>query len=283
MLNLTTLKRLTRIEHSLFGLPFVLSGALLSFVNHPIVWQNRLLAILPAFLFARIAGMAFNQLTDRKIDAQNPRTADRVIPSGKVSVWQAAIIAWGSLFSFVILCSFLGSLCFAFSLVAAALLFAYAYTKRMGAYCHFVLGSIHLLGPIMAFIALTGRLSWAPFFLGLASLLLTSANDVIYALQDIAFDTSFKLHSIPAKLGARKALLVARWSHILCIIALCIAVPMISWRFLLAPIASAATLVVLHKRLPLALGNNRLILPLFFWSYFLVGAFTLLAIVAAVL
>lgn len=217
-MNLSTFKDLTRFEQTLFGLPYLMAGALLPFVYDELPLSLSLLWIFPAFLFARISGMAFNQLIDSSIDAKNPRTNNRAIPSKKVTVTQAKIIAWGTLFLFMLTCFQINMLCLSLAPFAALLLFVYSYLKRMTASVHFVLGVIHFLCPMMASIAVSGRILMAPFFLGLSAACSIIGNDIIYAVQDMEFDRKHHLFSFPAQFGIEKSFLVARVVHIMCLL-----------------------------------------------------------------
>ncbi|NGX60967.1 MAG: 4-hydroxybenzoate octaprenyltransferase [Chlamydiae bacterium] len=217
-MKLATFQALTRLEQSLFGLPMVFSGVMLALLDPRFelaMASFSWLCILPAFFFARISGMAFNQLIDHKIDAKNPRTRERVVASGKVSVRSAGFIAWGALALFLLSCGMLSFACLLVAPLIAALLFVYSYMKRIHASCHLVLGVIHFFAPVMASLAILGEFSWPPAFLGLASLLLIAGSDMIYAIQDYAFDIQEGLYSLPAKWGIEKSRVVARLLHVL--------------------------------------------------------------------
>lgn len=228
-LSLKTFVDLTNFQMTLFGLPFIIVGALLPLSNFDFLFTLgfsdllRCLWILPAFLTARIAGMAFNQLIDREIDAKNPRTASRALPSGRATPKQARMIAWGSLAAFIVICSQINTLCFMLSIVAAALIYLYSYTKRFTPLCHLVLGAVHLLGPVMAAAALSGQLSPAALFLGIGACLTIAGNDIVWAIQDFYFDKSHHLCSIPSKYGLVRSLKISRILHTLCILMLVIA------------------------------------------------------------
>jgi len=217
-MNLSKYRLLTRPEQSLFGLPFIFSAVVLSLVGQKwseILIFSKLIWILPAFLSARISGMAFNQLIDRDIDARNPRTEERVIPKGRVSPFQAAWIAWGALALFLLCCSRINLLCLLFAPFAAFLLVIYSYMKRISSLCHFVLGMIHFLSPFMTWMVLRDEISWPPFFLGLSALFLIAGNDILYAVQDYSFDLQEGLHTILTRFGIKKGLIVARGAHFL--------------------------------------------------------------------
>lgn len=220
-MNFSKFKELTRWEQSFFGLPIVFAGLFLPFCNpqflmQPFFWR-RIGWVLPAFFAARISGMAFNQWIDRHIDARNPRTKERLLPRGQITSWQVILTAWGSLVAFLLFCSQINFLTVFFALFAAFLLMIYSYIKRVSVACHFVLGMIHLLAPIMASIAITGKWEWPSFYLGLASFCSIVANDIFYALQDYKFDCKEGLYSIPSRLGEKNSLKIARIFHVGCI------------------------------------------------------------------
>lgn len=219
-MNITAFKDLTRIEQTLFGLPFILAGAFLSILQVDVSFSFRWLWIFPAFLLARISGMSFNQLIDRYIDAKNPRTQKRAIPMGRVSENQARLVAWGALVLFLLVCFQINTLCFLFAPVAASLLFLYSYLKRITSSCHFVLGIIHFLGPVMASMAICGTFLMSAFFLGAAAAFSIIGNDIAYAIQDFEFDRAHNLFSLPSRLGIENSLLLARVAHLLCLVTL---------------------------------------------------------------
>lgn len=223
---LKTLQKLILLERSLFGLPLALIGALLPFSNEEFTktfpWHEwgRWVWILLAFTAARTAGMAFNRLIDKDIDAKNPRTKTRPLPSGEITYAQVVCVGWISLVLFVYCCSQLNRMCFLFSPLIALLICAYSYTKRFTALCHFVLGLIEFFAPFLGWIAITGTWDWPPLFLGLGVLFWISGMDVVYSLQDVSFDRQYRLHSIPVAIGIRKSLLVARSLHALSLLML---------------------------------------------------------------
>ncbi len=202
----------TRIEFSLFGLPFLLAGCLLPFRGiSPLTYVSwKWALVLPAFLAARSAGMLFNQWTDAAWDGLNPRTQGRAIPSGRLSPEPVRILAWLFLLLFLALCFLIHPLCGVLGIVAAILIALYAYSKRFSWGCHFVLGAIHALGPIMAAVAVSGK--WVPssVWIGLTAAWLIASNDMLYAVQDEAFDRAHRLHSAPARWGLEPTLRVAK-------------------------------------------------------------------------
>jgi len=195
---------LVTFSHTIFALPFALLSAVLAAGGVP--KAGKVLWILVAMVGARSAAMAFNRIADRALDAVNPRTQARDIPAGRVSVPAAA--AFCALFAalFVAAAWFLNPLCFALSPVALAIVLGYSFTKRLSALSHLVLGLSLAIAPVGAWIAVTGRFAATPVVLGFAVLFWVAGFDVIYSLQDEAFDRAHGLFSLPARLGARRAL-----------------------------------------------------------------------------
>jgi 4-hydroxybenzoate polyprenyltransferase len=209
------------IEQTLFGLPWVLTAALLPFSQVSFVssflWENWSLWfwILLAFISARTAGMSFNRLIDKEIDLANPRTQNRELPKGHLTPFQVAVVAWNCVFIFIFSCAMINPTCFMLSPIVVILLWAYSYTKRFTPMCHLFLGLIQFFGPVFAWIAVTGSWSISPILLGLALMCSISANDIIYALQDKEFDESYNLYSIPVVLGVKNSFIVAKLLHVM--------------------------------------------------------------------
>ena len=276
-MNLSALKDLTRIEQTLFGLPFLLAGALLPITQADVSFSFRWLWIFPAFMLARVSGMAFNQLIDRHIDAKNPRTQRRALPSGRVTENQARAIAWSTLALFLLVCFKINTLCFLIAPLAAFLLFIYSYLKRVTSSCHCVLGIIHFLGPVMASIAIAGTILFPVLFLGAAAALSIIGNDIIYAIQDYEFDRTHNLFSLPSRLGIESSFMVARLLHILCL-AMLIGLgfsahfPVFYYG---AIIAAGVVFYKFHKKIGQKLSEP------FFFSCNVVVAFTVFAFVLA--
>ncbi len=203
---------LVKIEHTLFALPLALTGSILAERGLP--GLRVLLPVMLAFAGARAAAMGFNRLVDRHLDAANPRTSAREIPSGKVSLAQA----WG-----LVTCSgavyfaaawALNDACLYLSPFALAMLLGYSYTKRFTLLCHVFLGMCLGMAPIAGWIAVTGGFSWIPVVLAVGVVFWVAGFDVIYACQDAAFDRQEGLHSIPARFGSRNALRFAAAAHL---------------------------------------------------------------------
>ena len=205
-----------KFQHSVFALPFALTAALLALrgtdVSGPdLAWK--LAWIIVAMVAARSAAMAFNRLIDARMDALNPRTASRALPAGRLSKRFAAVFVSISAGVLVLAAWQLNPLCFKLSPIALALALGYSYTKRFTALSHVVLGTVLGVAPVAAWIAVRGTLDPAILLLALAVTLWTAGFDIIYSCQDLAFDRSAGLHSIPARLGLARALLVSRLFH----------------------------------------------------------------------
>src|SRR5580704_6918624 len=215
-----------KFEHSVFALPFALTGALLAFrETHlaPGVFGEKLLWIVIAMVGARSAAMAFNRILDSRIDARNPRTRMRHIPAGILS----SGFAWGfvivSAVVFLAAARALNPLCFKLAPLALALVFFYSFTKRFTSFSHLILGLSLGVAPAAAWIGVTGLLDPRILWLTAAVTFWTAGFDVIYSCQDFEFDTGHGLYSVPRQLGIAGALWIARLFHIAmigCLIAL---------------------------------------------------------------
>lgn len=208
---------LVKFSHTVFAMPFAAIGFLLAVkaVNFQFnIWLA--VKVLLCMVFARTAAMAFNRYTDRFIDALNPRTAIREIPSGIITSNNALVFVIINCSLFVITCWFINPLCFYLSFVALAVVLGYSYTKRFTALCHFVLGLGLSLAPVGAYIAVTGSFALTPILFSVTVLLWVSGFDIIYALQDEQFDKQNQLKSIPALLGSKNALRLSAILHLIC-------------------------------------------------------------------
>jgi 4-hydroxybenzoate polyprenyltransferase len=175
-----------------------------------------ILWIVLAFTAARFAAMGFNRIVDRAHDAANPRTRMRELPAGKLTLPQAAVSVVIASAVFVFCAWQLNSLCGWLSPVALAWIFFYSYTKRFTNLSHIVLGISLGIAPVGAYLAITGAWSaawWALPMLAAAVMLWVAGFDIVYAIQDIDFDRAHQLHSLPARLGAKRSLLLARIFH----------------------------------------------------------------------
>jgi 4-hydroxybenzoate polyprenyltransferase len=205
---------LVRFEHSVFALPFAYIAALtaMASVNDHVHWRQLALVTI-AMVGARTFAMAVNRIVDRHIDARNPRTRGRELVTGVVSLrtaWAGAIVA---LVVLMIAAGALNRVCFVLAPVAAIVLAAYPYAKRVTWAPHVVLGLAQTIGPIGAWIAVTGRWSWTAVVLGLAVGCWIGGFDIIYALQDYRIDREIGVKSLPARFGPRVALAFSRVAH----------------------------------------------------------------------
>jgi len=204
-----------KLPHTLFALPFALVGVVLASYRAPVGW-GMVGWIVLAFTCARFAAMGFNRIVDREIDARNPRTRQREIPSGLLPVAEAVgAVAVASLL-FVVAAWRLNPLCAMLSPIALGWVLFYSYTKRFTRWCHLVLGVGMSIAPVGGYLAVTGAWSdpwWMLVVLALAVASWGGGFDILYALQDVAFDKTERLHSLPAALGERRALLIARLLH----------------------------------------------------------------------
>ncbi len=200
-----------KISHSVFALPFAFTGAILASSGFPPLSQ--IFWITVAMVGARSGAMGMNRIIDRNIDALNPRTANREIPSGKIRITDAAVFTFISLVVFVFAAYNLNPLCLKLSPVAIAVLFIYSYTKRFTWLSHIVLGIAISAAPLGAWIAVRGTFDWEIMPLSIAVVFWLAGFDILYALQDIGFDKSHGLHSIPQRFGVKQALILSRIFH----------------------------------------------------------------------
>ena len=206
---------LVKFSHTIFALPFALVGFFLGtyFTNHNFELKTFIL-VLGCMVFARSAAMAFNRLVDRDIDLQNPRTAVREIPAGKISINAARIFVVINCLAFILCTYFINKTCFYLSPIALLVILGYSYTKRFTSLCHFVLGLGLGLAPVGAFIAVTNQFYLIPILYGLTVFLWVAGFDIIYALQDESFDKQYKLNSIPSSIGQKRARLLSIIVHV---------------------------------------------------------------------
>jgi 4-hydroxybenzoate polyprenyltransferase len=203
--------KMIKISHSVFALPFAFTGAFLAASGIPSLKQIVWIAV--AMIGARSGAMGLNRIIDRKIDAVNPRTANREIPSGKIKVRDAVIFTFISLALFVFAAYNLNPLCLKLSPIAIAVLVLYSYTKRFTWMAHFVLGIAISAAPLGAWIAVKGTFDWDIMPLSIAVVFWLAGFDVLYALQDVEFDKSYGLHSIPQRFGVQKSLILSKIFH----------------------------------------------------------------------
>jgi 4-hydroxybenzoate polyprenyltransferase len=254
MHRLRTYASFVRFSHSVFALPFALTGALLA-LNRTGEWSLnaigwRLLWIVVAMVAARSAAMGFNRLADARWDALNPRTAGRELPRGAMSRSEAAIFVAISAAIFILSAWQLGPLCFVLSPVALAIVFWYSLAKRFTFYTQLFLGLAMAVAPVGGWLAAGGRGGWEPWLLGVAIGTWVGGFDVLYACQDLDFDRAHGLRSIPVKFGVGRALAISRAMHVItvaCLAALTV-VADLGWLYL-AGVAGVAALLIWEQSL----------------------------------
>src|SRR6187455_3046288 len=217
--KLSTYFSFVRFSHSVFALPFALTGALLAWRDHPFSWAQ-VGWIVACMVCARSAAMGFNRLVDARWDAQNPRTAMRELPRGAMSAREATIFVVVSSVLFVASASRISPLCFALSPVALAIVFWYSLAKRYTTYTQMFLGLAMAVAPVGGWIAAGGGWGAEPWLLGLAIGLWVGGFDILYACQDVDFDRGHGLRSIPARFGVAAAIAISRGMHVAAVAAM---------------------------------------------------------------
>ena len=212
---------LVKFSHTIFAMPFALIGFVLGLRYHFIhqttvdqVWLKFIL-VLVCMVTARSTAMAFNRYLDRHFDKLNPRTAIREIPAGIIKAEKALVFIGINMAIFITATYFINSICFYLSPVALFVILFYSYTKRFTYLCHLVLGIGLSLAPIGAYLAVTGSFDVLPLLFSFAVIFWVSGFDIIYALQDIDFDQSQSLYSIPSQWGLKQSLSISRVLHVL--------------------------------------------------------------------
>lgn len=216
MKSLIEFFKMIKLEHSLFALPFAFTGMIIGAKGIPEI--NIILWVIVAMVGARSAAMGLNRLIDANIDGKNPRTENRSIPKGLISKKQTFLYIILSLIIYFIATYMINSLAFMLSPIPVLVFILYSYTKRFTNMCHIVLGVALGLAPIGAWVAATGELPLPAFILGIGVLFWVAGFDILYAIQDIDFDRSQGLYSIPALMGISGALITARVLHIIAFI-----------------------------------------------------------------
>jgi len=208
-----------RFSHTVFALPFALTGALLASRYHPVTWRH-VFWIVVCMVTARSAAMGFNRLVDARFDARNPRTAGRELPSGRMSSPEAMVFVTLMSLAFVAGAAQLSRLCFVLSPVALVVIFWYSLAKRYTWATQFFLGLAMALAPIGGWLAAGGGAGWEPWLLGIAIGLWVGGFDVLYACQDLDVDRQQHLKSIPVRFGVATSLLISRAMHVATIVCL---------------------------------------------------------------
>ncbi|MEQ1567112.1 MAG: UbiA-like polyprenyltransferase [Myxococcota bacterium] len=245
---IVTYARMIKLSHTLFAMPFALAAAVLAAREVP-VHPAQMAWIVGCMVLARASAMGFNRVVDRDLDAKNPRTAGREIPSGQLSVRAAWAFTLGSAAGFVGCAAMLGRSTLLLAPVALGVVWGYSLTKRFTALCHAVLGVGLALAPTGVWIALTDSYGPVPALLSVAVLTWVAGFDIIYACQDEAFDRSNGLHSIPALLGTTGALVVSAALHGVTVAALAAlpwATPLAPWLYGSGVVVIAVVLAYEH-------------------------------------
>jgi 4-hydroxybenzoate polyprenyltransferase len=212
---------LVKFSHTIFAMPFALIGFVLGlryhFINQTTVDQVwlKFILVLVCMVTARSTAMAFNRYLDRHFDKLNPRTAIREIPAGIIKAEKALVFIGINIVVFITATYFINTICFYLSPVALFVILFYSYTKRFTYLCHLVLGIGLSLAPIGAYLAVTGSFDVLPLLFSFAVIFWVSGFDIIYALQDIDFDQSQSLYSIPSQWGLKQSLSISRVLHVL--------------------------------------------------------------------
>tara|TARA_B100000700_G_scaffold328106_2_gene444793 strand:- start:638 stop:1495 length:858 start_codon:yes stop_codon:yes gene_type:complete len=210
-----------KFSHTVFAMPFAIIGFFLGLENN-FDWIIFIYVIL-CMVFARSAAMGFNRYIDRDIDSENPRTSKiREIPNGSISPKAAIIFVITNCLLFIATSYLINFTCFKLSPIALFIILGYSYTKRFTSLCHLFLGLALSLAPIGAYIAIKDGIDIVPILFGICVLFWVSGFDIIYSLQDLVFDKSKKLYSIPVEIGKKTALKISRIFHVLSIISLII-------------------------------------------------------------
>jgi 4-hydroxybenzoate polyprenyltransferase len=216
---------LVRLPHTVFALPFALVGVVLASYVAPIT-LNDVVWVVVAFTTARFAAMGFNRIVDREIDARNPRTRSREIPSGTMSVREASVAVVIASAIFLVAAWQLNSLCLILAPLALGWVLFYSYTKRFTRWSHLVLGVGLSIAPVGGYLAITGQWSnpwWMLVALAIAVATWVGGFDILYALQDVSFDRENGLYSVPSTFGEANALGIARLLHAVTVSALAVA------------------------------------------------------------
>jgi 4-hydroxybenzoate polyprenyltransferase len=220
--RIATYLSFVRFSHTVFALPFALAGALLAARRVAADWPT-IGWILVAMVAARSAAMGFNRLVDARLDALNPRTMNREIPRGAMSVREAALFVAVASLVFVSVAWRLNPVCFVLSPVALGIVFWYSLAKRYTTWTQLFLGLAMAVAPVGGWLAVGGRGGWEPWLLGLAIGAWVGGFDVLYACQDIDFDRAHGLQSIPVRFGVPGAIAISRAMHaiaVACLVAL---------------------------------------------------------------
>ncbi len=214
--QILTFGRMIKFSHSIFAMPFALAAFFLA-TRRDGFDPQKLLWVIVAMVGARSAAMGFNRWIDADLDAKNPRTAGRELPTGALSRPQVLAFVFVSSAALIGAAGQLNPLCLALSPIALAIVCGYSFTKRFTMLSHAVLGLSLAIAPVGAWLAVRGQFELTPIPIGLAVLFWVGGFDILYSCQDVEFDHQLSLHSIPARFGIPRALMLARSAHVLAI------------------------------------------------------------------
>lgn len=238
---------LVMFQHTIFSFSFGIISLLLASNNHFDV--EKIILLLVALLAARTGANGINRVIDAEIDKENPRTATRQIPQGKMSKKEALIFSLICFAITIVIAGLLGPVTLALSPIAIFFMAFYSYTKRFTALCHLVLGFTCAMAPAGAWIGMTNSFSFTALFLAGANMFWVAGFDIIYGSQDVAFDRSHGIHSIPAALGVKNALYVARFFHVItviCLVLVGLVTPQFGWLYFLGIVLVVGLLILEH-------------------------------------
>lgn len=213
--------RMIKIQHSIFALPFALASVFVATQGRPRVYS--LILIVLAMVTARNSAMSFNRIVDRHFDKANPRTQNREIPSGKLSLEFSILFCTVNVLLFVLISLLFNNLAFILSPVVLIIILGYSFTKRFTHYTQFFIGLSLGIAPIAAWIALTGTLSIFPVLLGLAVLCWVAGFDIIYTTLDYDFDKNYGLKNMVVQWGIKRSLIISKGLHVLSVVFLILA------------------------------------------------------------
>ena len=248
---------LIRLSHTIFALPFALTGALFANEQTGLLW-DRVGWILLAMFLARTAAMGFNRIVDARFDELNPRTRTREIPQREVSILEASAIVFVSAMAFVATTYPLGELCFVLSPVALVIVFWYSLAKRFTHYTQLFLGLALAVAPVGGWLATGGGGSWIPWFLAVATGFWVGGFDILYACEDFDFDRKQGLRSIPVRYGVARSLWISRGCHVVTVCALgALALVMPLGPMYLGGVGAVALLLIYEQSLVTATDLSR--------------------------
>ena len=254
MKRLRTYASFVRFSHSVFALPFALTGALLA-LHRMHDWTGatvsvRFVWIVVAMVAARSAAMGFNRLADASHDALNPRTAMRELPRGLMTRTEAAVFVVVASLLFIFAAWKLGPLCLLLSPIALAIVFWYSLAKRFTTYTQLFLGLAMAVAPVGGWLAAGGRSGVEPWLLAAAIGTWVGGFDVLYACQDLAFDRAHGLRSIPVRFGVPRSLMISRIMHVITVVCLALLGPIADLGpIYLAGVAGVAVLLAYEQSL----------------------------------